>query len=291
VSGWLNKIYKLKFVLEFIQKEQIDTVYFITYDTLSLSLLYKEFIKYRMIIHNHDNLSRFSRNVVRRFLFRRLSSFHHVVYSSALNGFIRGYLKTKMGFDSVFFADYQSKNGRDNPKPRSYSPDSILLLAPAGSNDSGKILRLLHSAKSSRIRIKAKVTDGFYLKYSSLFKENLFAGFMAKSEFDGWMEACDFVLLLYPGYYRFRLSALMFEAVNFGKPLITDNEFLYEGWIKEDGIGMFVNKVEDIEEAVLRVGEEHYNRLVENVKTFNNRVLSADGGKKLVKQIETICMQ
>jgi len=287
-SVWLHFIKKLRFILKFMEKEQIEIVYFMSYDTVSFSLLYRQFLRYHVILLNHDNLARFVKNVFRRFILRRLHSFNHVIYSSAFEGFLKRYLKEKMRFDRVFFIDYQI-NDRENLNSKEYSPKSVYLLAPSASTDPSKILRLLHSAKSDRIRIKAKVVDDFYRKYSSTFKGNLFTGFLAKESFERLMEESDFILLLYPRDYRFRVSGLLFDAVSFEKPVITDNEFIYEGWIRESGIGIFVNNPEEIEDAVLGMDEGLYNQYIKNIRRFKGRFTSAGIGRTIARQVEEIC--
>lgn len=287
VSGYLNNIDKLKFILTFMEKEQIPTVYFLSYETVSLSLLYKKFLKYCVILHDHANL-RFSKNALRRFLLKRLSPFNHIIYSSALNNSVRKYLEERIGFSRIFFVDHQV-NDREHLPSHRYTTDSILLFAPSASNDPAKVVRLLRSMKSDKIRFKVKVGRELRNKYSRDFKENLLAGFMKKGEFEDWMERCDFVVLLHSREFRLRTSGLMFDAVSFGKPLITDNEFIYEGWIKGSGIGLFVNGVEEIEEAVLSIDEGQYNRYLENVKRFKESLPSAGIGRTIAGQIQDIC--
>ncbi len=287
-SIWLDYVRKLNFVLRFMEGAQIDVVFFISYNTMALSWLYRRFLRYRVLLLNHDNIARFIKNRMRRFIFRRLKRFNHLIYSSTLNASVKDYLKEKTGFEKIFFIDHQV-NEWGELRSRRYSRESIYLFAPSASNDSGKILRLLESAKSHRIRIGAKVGRPLYEKYSDAFREKIFTGFLINEEHKRRMEEADFILLLYAGDYRFRTSGLMFDAVSFEKPVITDNEFLYRAWIEKNGIGMYVREPEEIEGAVGAIDPKRYNEYVENIRKFKGCLEPEAIGRNIAGQIETIC--
>ena len=102
------------------------------------------------------------------------------------------------------------------------------------------------------------------------------------------MNCADFILLLYPDDYTYRTSGMIFDAIAYEKPVITDNYFLYETCLKEKELGIYVDSAIEIVSAISLIDRNFYNRLVENIRSFKRSYSAEEIGADFAIKIQQI---
>jgi len=276
---------KVRYVLKFIRKNNIQCVYFLSYDTLSLALYAKRFKTCRIILMNHHNIARAVRNPVKKFLFRRLSEMHHAIYAfpgAAVQ------LQHQLGLRNFILTDYHLNERTKPATQRAYDPRSIVVYAPSYSNDSRKIIDLLNATGNDPIIVTARVSLKVYNAYKIRFTTKLFHAYQSNDIFEQNMVNADYILLLYTDDYLYRTSGMLFDAIAYEKPVITDNRFLYEAYLEKYRLGIFVENAASVGEAISRIDSREYGQYVDAIRTYKRSYSAEKIGNDIASKIEAV---
>ena len=282
----LNK--KVKFIAKYVRSNDITCIYFLSYDTLSCSFHVNKFRDCSVILMNHDNIARFIKSALRRFVLNRLKRWVHVVYSYPDNETMIERLQQNLQFQKIVLLEHHLDESRSLDMKKSFNPRSIMLYAPSNVNDDKKIINLHNSLVDTVVKVKAKVKESTYSQYRDIYKESLFFGFLDNDVFERDMNYADFILLLYPDEYIFRTSSTLFDAIAYEKPVITDNRFLFETYLEEKGLGLFVDDARAVVKAISQIDKATYSRLVENMRNYKRSYSAEKIGKDLALKIQQI---
>lgn len=279
---------KVKYILEFVQKNDITCIFFLSYDTLSLSFHMNKFKCYQVILMNHDNIARFTKNALKRFVLRRLNGFVHVVYSPPDDTSVASRLHQGLQFKKILLIEHHLDERWKITGRKPYTPDSVSLYAPSNGNDDVKNISFIECVKNGAVTVRAKVKGRTYDKYKDLLGSSLFSGFISTDEYETEMNRADFILLFYPDDYYLRTSGVLFDAIAFAKPVITDNSFLYETYIKKKGLGIFVDNVCAAGKVISKIDSALYGKLVGNVQNYKRSYSPEKIGSEFASKISQV---
>ena len=285
ISLWISYFMKMRFIADFIQRNNIACVYFLSYDTLALSWYRRKLENTKIILMNHDNIARFDKNIARRFFMKRLKECIHVLYCGAEEPASRFLLPKRLGFRKVITLEHYIDDSRKITIHKRFTANSVILYAPSTSNDDTKIMRVLDSQANSQMIIKAKVRERTFAKYQNKYGKNLFSGYLPNTEFEKDMNNADFVLLPYPDDYNYRTSGILFDAIAYEKPVLTDNKYLYKIYLEKNGLGIYVEDLLTLNAVVANLDATRYSQLVDNIKAYKLAYSSEKIGSHLAAQI------
>lgn len=279
---------KLRFIFDFLRRNDIKGVVFLSYDTLSISCFSKKLSVYKVILMNHDNIARFIRTPLRKLILKRLKDYIHLVYCEADDSSQTIRLLQNLEFNNILQIEHHIDESRKISYKMGYNAESVALYAPSNGNDDNKIISLLNSLKGNNITVKAKVIESVYHRYLDRYEENLFFGFITDDVFEKEMNSADFILLLYPDDYTFRTSGMLFDAIAYEKPVITDNRFLFESYLEKYGLGIFVDAAIAVEKAISQIDQTIYKRFVSNLRNYKRTYSAEKIGSVFASKIQQI---
>lgn len=140
-----------------------------------------------------------------------------------------------------------------------------LIFAPSASNDETFLHKLSESVIPSTISIVAK-SNSFEFDNDIV---KIYNKYLPKSEYDYLLSNSDYILLPYESSYNYRISAIMFEALCMGTPvlLLNNNTLSNYGKTFKDKVHLF----EDVEDMIGKIGcSRGFNKTEDNLDDYSN---------------------
>jgi len=208
----LNQLQILRHVLTGVRVENYDVVVFLSYETVSMAICWPRWLPVFLIEHN--NIDNVLESPLKRWFYRRLpGTAHHLVFMDGM----AGYVIEQTGRPASHIP-YPCYGDRCLPDRRSQAE------RPCGA-DAGKKIIFCPSRSTPRHllnRLKAFVleNEGFFLvaKGEQTERGERFDIRPFFDDYDQIMLSTDYVF--FGGQYRYRVSAVVFEALSLAKPVL-----------------------------------------------------------------------
>lgn len=115
--------------------------------------------------------------------------------------------------------------------------NEILIFAPSASNDEEFFDEIMQLKIPNDVTIIAKSNKSQYTSKNLI----IYKGYISTDEYNHYISACDYILLAYDRTYNYRISAVLFEAVQLGKRvlLLSNNTLSYYAEIFGEDVLLF----------------------------------------------------
>lgn len=165
-----------------------------------------------------------------------------------LEGFIKQMVKKDLGRSNVFVVKHPLPEKKQETNRQEGYKTHYLIFAPSASNDESFLHKLSESVIPSTISIVAK-SNSFEFDNGIV---KIYNKYLPKSEYDYLLSNADYILLPYEPSYNYRISAIMFEALCMGTPilLLNNNTLKNYGEIFKERVHLF----EDVEDMLGIIG-------------------------------------
>jgi len=169
------------------------------------------------------------------------------------------------------FTTFLSFNGKKNEEDK-----TIHLFGPSGSNDETFIRNLCKTVIPPNVRI---VVKSHQIEYKSE-QLHVYKGYLSESDYQRYMSKANYILLPYSPTYNYRISAVLFEAMVKGIPvmLLANNTLIYYKDIFKGNVCLF-SSAEELIEKVTTFIPSYSERMLQpySDEELTNKVLSILG--------------
>lgn len=155
----------------------------------------------------------------------------------------------------------------------------ILLFSPSGSNDESFIKELCQYDICSNIRV---VVKSHQINYKS-DRVVVYNSYITNEEYQNYLSDCDYMLLAYESSYNYRISAVLFESLILGKPVLlySNNTLSIYKEIFPNSVFLF----KSVKEMLDIITEGYVPKTEENLKLYQDEVIS----NVIMEMIESTC--
>jgi len=267
-ESFLSAVNKIKWILKSININSYDLIFISSYETISFALAWPRKLKSRVVILNHNNLDEL-KDLLKKFFFKRIPKYaEHIVFEKYMKEYIieniRVPNKIWVIHHPVDLGKVQDYQRLSNSKISNTNViNSKLIFAPSGSNDENFISQLINLQKEEgflnstifSLLIKSK-QDEYQDNHLIVSKR-----YFSYEEYLMYLGNASLLLLPYPKDFKYRMSAVLFDAFVFKKSIIASSIPLFRYFVnKYPFIGKVFNNVQEFKEIVY-----FYNEQIKNV--------------------------
>ena len=232
-SGLRARLQSIKTILNInnlLKKETFDIVFFLSYDTLSLSMFWQK----KAIICEHNNLDGIENRLVKRWMYKKLNK---NIISIALSEHIVDYVQHNSKRE-VFLLNHPLPVVKTHALLCDKNPSKIVIFSPSGGNNdqiSNKLKDFVRNESRYFAYIKGKKSEAQDNYLVSEYFQN----------YEEILESCSVVYI--GGDFNNRVSGVVFEALFYGKLVVMHrNKFSLDMKRKFPNMVKLINNIEDI---------------------------------------------
>lgn len=268
-----------------------DVLFFMSYETLTFSLLSRSFSKQgrRVFLMNHLNIDELESSSIKRLAFKSLpKSFIHIVYEDFIRDYVKKQYKRKCLTLQHNLNTYKIEVSCLDSKLKTFiesDKDSVLFVAPSGNFLNNitldEIIKLdkngYFKQKHFRVFIKNK---GIQYASDHLLITN---EYLSDGEYTSAFKKTDYIFLPYDLSYKYRASGVYFDALTFCKPIIYSNTLFFRDQVERFGeIGISLKTtIQETLDGYCRTKYEQHKANIEKARLY----YSDDNYRNKIKNI------
>lgn len=201
-------------------------------------------------------------NKMYRFAWKVTSKHTNII---VLEEFIKQMVMKVLSRSNVYVVKHPLPEKRQEVNHQESNKTHYLIFAPSASNDESFLHKLSESVIPSTISIVAK-SNSFEF-HNGIVK--IYNKYLPKSEYDYLLNNADYILLPYEPSYNYRISAIMFEALCIGKPILLHNNNTLNNYseIFRGRVQLF----EDVDDMLGKIGRSsEFNCTDDNLDDYSD---------------------
>lgn len=247
-----SQVCVLRYILKKIDLDEYDAVIFLSYETISLSIVWPKNSK--TFLFEHNNIDNFLCSRIKKFFYKNLSKKNvHFVFQD----YIAQYLADTYGKSAICIPHpyYRTFDGAEHflSENSSLKFDYPVIFSPSSSTPDCIQNNLKKNAQKWRTQ--------YYIIFKGNFEEKT-VGYESRPFFENYdelMQRCDFVFL--GARFCYRVSGVIYEALSYGCPVILfKSPFAMELQKEYPNMVFLISSVDDIQWLVVdkeKIMEDH----------------------------------
>ncbi|RKD76311.1 glycosyltransferase involved in cell wall biosynthesis [Sinobaca qinghaiensis] len=238
LSFKIEQLFRIREIIKLNKDKKYDVILISSYDLVTLSLFSEKHFKAKVILVNHNNLSRID-SLIKRFCFKKVySNFSvHLLFENIFKINLEKELKSSLDKCYIIPHFLISNSPSENNKKSTSDITKILYL---GNDRDNKGLEVLMKAvnrfdrkdwlNNLEINVAGKLSKTY-----SCDKINFYNYRTSDSEYKKFILETDFIVLPYRNTFMNRVSGIFFESLSYEKPIIASDIDLFKQYFKEYG--------------------------------------------------------